>query len=69
MLMSPDFKELLKLFERDNIRYLILGGYAVLYARFLLPPLLAPPVLGKHHSITPGLKLPGQPLGPVQVLL
>ena len=30
MLMSPDFKELLKLFEKHNIRYLIVGGYAVM---------------------------------------
>ena len=30
MLTSPDFKELLKLFERHKVRYLIVGGYAVM---------------------------------------
>ena len=30
MLTSPDFKELLKLFEKHNIRYLVVGGYAVM---------------------------------------
>ncbi len=30
MLTSPDFKELLKIFEKHNIRYLIVGGYAVM---------------------------------------
>lgn len=30
MLTSPDFKELLKLFEKHKIRYLIVGGYAVM---------------------------------------
>lgn len=30
MLTSPDFKELLKTFEKHNIRYLIVGGYAVM---------------------------------------
>ena len=30
MLTSPDFKELLKLFEKYKIRYLIVGGYAVM---------------------------------------
>ena len=30
MLTSPDFRELLKLFEKHKIRYLIVGGYAVM---------------------------------------
>ncbi len=30
MLTSPDFKELLKIFEKHRIRYLIVGGYAVM---------------------------------------
>lgn len=30
MLTSPDFKELLRLFEKFKIRYLIVGGYAVM---------------------------------------
>jgi len=30
MLTSPDFKELLNLFEKHKIRYLIVGGYAVM---------------------------------------
>ena len=30
MLTSPDFKELLNLFEKHEIRYLIVGGYAVM---------------------------------------
>ncbi|MFO7601255.1 MAG: nucleotidyltransferase [Candidatus Desulfacyla sp.] len=30
MLTSPDFKELLKSFKSYNIRYLIVGGYAVM---------------------------------------
>jgi len=30
MLTSPDFKELLKIFKKHEIRYLIVGGYAVM---------------------------------------
>ena len=30
MLTSPDFKELLKIFEKHKIRYLVVGGYAVM---------------------------------------
>ncbi len=30
MLTSPDFKELLKLFAAHDVRYLIIGGYAVM---------------------------------------
>ena len=30
MLTSPDFKELLRLFEEHDVRYLIVGGYAVM---------------------------------------
>jgi hypothetical protein len=30
MLASPDFKELLSLFEKYKVRYLIVGGYAVM---------------------------------------
>ncbi len=30
MLTSPDFRELLKIFEKHKIRYLIVGGYAVM---------------------------------------
>ena len=30
MLTSPDFRELLKIFEKRKIRYLIVGGYAVM---------------------------------------
>jgi len=30
MLTSPDFKELLKIFKKHNIRYLVVGGYAVM---------------------------------------
>ena len=30
MLTSPDFKELLSLFKKYNVRYLIVGGYAVM---------------------------------------
>jgi hypothetical protein len=30
MLTSPDFKELLSLFEKHDVRYLVVGGYAVM---------------------------------------
>lgn len=30
MLTNPDFKELLNLFKKNNCRYLIVGGYAVM---------------------------------------
>jgi hypothetical protein len=30
MLTSSDFRELLKIFEKHNIRYLVVGGYAVM---------------------------------------
>lgn len=30
MLTSPDFKELLRLMERYNVEYLVVGGYAVM---------------------------------------
>ena len=30
MLTSPDFRELLKIFEKYKIRYLVVGGYAVM---------------------------------------
>ena len=30
MLTSPDFRELLKIFEKHKIRYLVVGGYAVM---------------------------------------
>ena len=30
MLTSPDFRELLKVFEKHKVRYLIVGGYAVM---------------------------------------
>jgi len=30
MLTSPDFRELMKVFEKHEIRYLIVGGYAVM---------------------------------------
>ncbi|MEM6431872.1 MAG: DUF6036 family nucleotidyltransferase [Deinococcota bacterium] len=30
MLTSPDFKELLSLFKKHSVRYLIVGGYAVM---------------------------------------
>lgn len=30
MLTSPDFRELLKIFEKHKVRYLIVGGYAVM---------------------------------------
>jgi hypothetical protein len=30
MLTSPDFRELLKLFDEHEVRYLIVGGYAVM---------------------------------------
>jgi hypothetical protein len=30
MLTSSDFRDLLKLFEKHEIRYLIVGGYAVM---------------------------------------
>ncbi len=30
MLTSPDFKELLNLFKNNNVKYLIVGGYAVM---------------------------------------
>ncbi len=30
MLTSPDFKELLNLFKKHNVRYLIIGDYAVM---------------------------------------
>ena len=30
MLTSPDFKELLNLFKKHEVRYLIIGGYAVM---------------------------------------
>ena len=30
MLTSPDFKELLKIFEKHKIRYLVVDGYAVM---------------------------------------
>ena len=30
MLTSPDFKDLLRIFKKHNVRYLIVGGYAVM---------------------------------------
>ncbi len=30
MLTSPDFKELLSLFKKHDVHYLIIGGYAVM---------------------------------------
>jgi hypothetical protein len=30
MLNSPDFKELLSLFKDFNVRFLVIGGYAVM---------------------------------------
>lgn len=30
MLTSPDFRELLNLFKKHNVKYLIVGGYAVM---------------------------------------
>ncbi len=30
MLTNPDFRELLKLFEKHDVRYLVVGGYAVM---------------------------------------
>jgi len=30
MLTSPDFKELLNLFKKYNVKYLVVGGYAVM---------------------------------------
>ncbi len=30
MLLNSDFKELLRLFEKHRVRYLIVGGYAVM---------------------------------------
>ena len=30
MLTSPDFKSLLNLFKRYNVRFLVIGGYAVM---------------------------------------
>ena len=30
MLTSPDFKELLNLFKKHNVKYLVVGGYAVM---------------------------------------
>lgn len=30
MLTSPDFKELLSLFKKHDVHYLIVGGYAVM---------------------------------------
>ena len=30
MLTSPDFKELLSLLEKHKVRYLVVGGYAVM---------------------------------------
>ena len=30
MLTSQDFKELLKIFEKHKVQYLIVGGYAVM---------------------------------------
>jgi hypothetical protein len=30
MLASPDFKELLSLLEKHKVRYLVVGGYAVM---------------------------------------
>jgi hypothetical protein len=27
--MSPDFKDLLSILNADNVRYLVVGGYAV----------------------------------------
>jgi 2-hydroxy-3-keto-5-methylthiopentenyl-1-phosphate phosphatase len=29
--LSPDFKEFLKLLNENNVRYLLVGGYAVAY--------------------------------------
>ena len=31
MLQSPDFKELLSAMERHDVRYLVIGGYAVMF--------------------------------------
>jgi hypothetical protein len=30
MLTSPDFKELLSILEKHKVRYLVVGGYAVM---------------------------------------
>jgi len=30
MLTSPDFKELLNLFKKHNVKYMVVGGYAVM---------------------------------------
>ncbi len=34
MNIQPDFKELLKLLEKHNVRYMIVGGYAVAFYGF-----------------------------------
>jgi hypothetical protein len=37
MLTSPDFKGLLSLLEKHKVRYLVVGGYAVLLSLIVMP--------------------------------
>ena len=41
LLLPPDFKEFLKLLKERDIRYLLIGGYAVGYHGFGYPGILA----------------------------
>jgi hypothetical protein len=34
MFVNSDFTDLLKLFNDNNVRYLIIGGYAVIYTLY-----------------------------------
>ena len=61
--MSPDFKELLQLFNANQVEYLIVGGYAVImwkvsnapeiYSNPAAPNLLIPPDTTKEKSDAP----------------
>ncbi len=39
MLNSPDFKDLLNLFRDGDVRFLVIGGYAMLLPKSLLQKL------------------------------
>ena len=52
MLTSPDFKELLSLFRKHNVRYLVVGAYAVM--KYTCDCLLI--ICCAHFRILPHLK-------------
>jgi len=52
MLTSPDFKELLSLLERHEVRYLVVGGYAVMK---YTEPRFFPSSMYLRHTVAAGL--------------